>query len=404
MNLDIIRKDFPILHQNVNGNPLIYLDNSATTHKPNIVVQALQDFYFKTNSNVHRGVHHLSQIATDQEEEARRKVRDFIHAKSTNEILFTKGTTDSLNLIAHSLGKFCLKENDEIILSEMEHHSNIVPWQIIAKETKSKIKTWKVQKEGNLNIEDLKKIINPNTKIISITWVSNSFGTINPIREIIQIAKENNIFIVVDAAQSIQHKVIDVQELDIDFLAFSGHKIYGPTGIGVLYGKEELLNQLPPYQGGGSMIKEVFMDYATYNESPFRFEAGTPHIGGIIGLGYALDYVNKIGMKNIAAHETELIEYAESQLSELEDITIYAKDLKKAGAISFNFKNTHPFDVGELLNMQGVAVRTGHHCCQPLMRAFNIPGTIRASFGLYNTKAEVDQFIIALKKSLKMLG
>ncbi len=403
MDILSIREDFPILTQTINNKPLVYFDNGATTQKPKTVINTLKEYYEQYNSNVHRGVHSLSQKATDAEEAARHTIAKFIGATSDQEIIFTKGTTDSLNLIAHSLGMQVLHEGDEIILPEMEHHSNIVPWQLIAAQKGAKIKTWNINADGTLDIEALKALITAKTKILSITWVSNALGVINPIKEIIKIAKKHQIKVVVDAAQSIQHLPMNVNELGADFMVFSGHKIYGPTGIGVLWGNKEALDILPPYQGGGSMIKEVFMDHSTYQESPFRFEAGTPHIAGIIGLGAAIQYVQDIGLDKIKTHENELITYAESQLEKIEGIQIYASKIPKSGAISFNFDGIHPFDVGELLNMQGVAVRTGHHCCQPLMRHFEIPGTIRASFALYNTKEEVDILIQALTTALKML-
>lgn len=403
MDLISIREDFPILTQTINNKPLVYFDNGATTQKPQVVINTLKDYYEQYNSNVHRGVHTLSQKATDAEEAARHTIAKFIGAKSDQEIIFTKGTTDSLNLIAHSLGMHVLNHGDEIILPEMEHHSNIVPWQLIAAQKGAKIKTWGITAEGTLDIESFKALITDKTKILSITWVSNALGVINPIKEIIEIAKKHNIKVVVDAAQSIQHLPINVSELGADFVVFSGHKIYGPTGIGVLWGNKDALDTLPPYQGGGSMIKEVFMDHSTYQESPFRFEAGTPHIAGIIGLGAAIQYLQDIGIDKIKTHESELVSYAESELEKIDGIEIYAPKAPKSGAISFNFKGIHPFDVGELLNMQGVAVRTGHHCCQPLMRHFQIPGTIRASFALYNTKDEIDMLIKALSTALKML-
>lgn len=403
MNLSIIRKDFPILDQKINEHPLVYLDNGATTQKPYQVIQSLVNYYQEYNSNVHRGVHTLSQKATEAEEQARIKIADFIGAKNAQEIIFTKGTTDSLNLIAQSLGESILSDGDEIILSELEHHSNLVPWQIIAQKTGAKIITWPINAQHQLDLEHLKSLINQKTKILSFTWVSNAIGVINPIHEITALAQEHNIKTVVDAAQAIQHLPTNVQDLGVDYLVFSGHKIYGPTGIGVLWGHQEALNQLPPYQGGGSMIKEVFMEHSTYGETPFRFEAGTPHIAGIIGLGTAIDYVNTIGIEKIHEYEKELIAYAEQELTQLPNIIIYGKGVEKSGAISFNFEHTHPFDVGELLNMQGIAVRTGHHCCQPLMRKLGIPGTIRASFALYNTHDEINQMIVGLKKCIHML-
>lgn len=403
MDINTVRSLFPTLNQKINNQPLVYLDNGATTQKPQSVIDTINDYYTHFNSNVHRGVHHLSQVATDKVEAARHKIAQFLGTDNVAEIIFTKGTTDSLNLIAHSLGKHLLEEGDEIILSELDHHSNLVPWHMIAEEKSAKIKAWKVQENGTLNMEDLKSLIGPNTKILSVTWVSNAFGTVNPIEEIIAFAKSKNVAVVVDAAQGIQHLPSHLIEYGADFIVLSGHKIYGPTGIGVLYGRKEMLDTLPPYQGGGSMIREVFMDHTTYHESPFRFEAGTPHIAGMIGLGAAIDFVNEIGIDKIHQHEVELIEYAEQELSKIEGIQIYAKGIEKSGAISFNFDGLHPFDVGELLNMQGVAVRTGHHCCQPLMRAFDIPGTIRASFAVYNNFEDIDRLKAALDKSLKML-
>lgn len=402
-NIENIKKDFPILQRQVNGSPLVYLDNGATTQKPQIVLDALEKYYKDYNSNIHRGVHYLSQIATDEYEVSRNKVKTFLNAKHSHEIIFTSGTTGGINLLASSFSKGYLKAGDEILISGMEHHSNIVPWQMACEATGAVLKVVPVLEDGSLDWESFKTLLNEKTKIISITYVSNSLGTINPVEDIIKLAHQNNTPVILDAAQAVQHIPLDVQKLDVDFLVFSGHKAYGPTGVGILYGKENWLNQLPPYQGGGDMIKEVSFEKTTYNELPFKFEAGTPNIAGGIVLGVALDYLNSVGLENIQKHEEEILNYANERLLTFENIRIIGSTPHKASVISFLLGDVHPYDVGVLLDKQGIAVRTGHHCTQPLMDRFQIPGTVRASFAMYNDKKDVDKFIAALERASQML-
>lgn len=402
-NIENIKKDFPILQRQVNGSPLVYLDNGATTQKPQIVLDALEKYYKNYNSNIHRGVHYLSQIATDEYEVSRNKVKTFLNAKHSHEIIFTSGTTGGINLLASSFSKGYLKAGDEILISGMEHHSNIVPWQMACEATGAVLKVVPVLEDGSLDWESFKTLLNEKTKIISITYVSNSLGTINPVEDIIKLAHQNNTPVILDAAQAVQHIPLDVQKLDVDFLVFSGHKAYGPTGVGILYGKENWLNQLPPYQGGGDMIKEVSFEKTTYNELPFKFEAGTPNIAGGIVLGVALDYLNSVGLENIQKHEEEILNYANERLLTFENIRIIGSTPHKASVISFLLGDVHPYDVGVLLDKQGIAVRTGHHCTQPLMDRFQIPGTVRASFAMYNDKQDVDKFIAALERASQML-
>lgn len=393
------REDFEILNTTVYGKPLIYLDNAATTQKPKVVLDAITEAYTTWNSNIHRGVHHLSQVATEKHEEARQKVATFIGAASAREIIFTKGTTDSINMLARCMESI-LHEGDEILLSEVEHHSNIVPWQMLCERKKTNIRVFK---RGTI------PTLSDRTKMISVAYVSNVLGTENPVADIIREAHRKNIPVCVDAAQAAPHLPINVQQLDADFLVFSGHKMYGPTGIGVLYGKEQWLNILPPAEGGGEMIEHVSWDKTTYNTLPYKFEAGTPNFIGSYALGIAIDYLNEIGMENIHQHELELCQYAEQQLHTIPGIKIYAEGEKKAGAVSFNIYNEagvliHPFDIGTLLDRQGVAVRTGHHCAEPLIDSLGIPGTVRMSFGLYNEKEDIDAAIKALSRAVSMLG
>ena len=404
LNIEKIREDFPILNTIVNGRPLVYLDNAATTQKPKSVIRAIENYYTTLNSNVHRGVHSLSQKATDAFEESRRKTAAFINARSENEIIFTKGTTDSINLLAACFGKQFIGRGDEIIISAMEHHSNIVPWQMICEERGAVLKVIPITKEGELQMDVFANMLNEKVKIIALTYVSNALGTVNPIKDIIEQAHAINIPVMIDAAQAIQHIAIDVQELDCDFLVFSGHKMYGPTGIGVLYGKENWLNQLPPYQGGGEMIKTVSFEKTIYNEIPFKFEAGTPNIEAAICLGTAIDYLNAIGLENIHQYEDELLKYATEKLTAIDGIRFIGTAKNKSSVISFLVNDIHPYDIGTLLDKQGVAVRTGHHCTQPLMDFYKIPGTVRASFAFYNTKEEIDNFVAALEKAVGMLG
>lgn len=395
------REDFPILAEKVHGKPLVYLDNAATTQKPQCVIDAIVDCYAHTNSNVHRGVHHLSQIATQKHENARQIVQHFIHAKSEKEILFTRGTTDSINLLAGTFGQG-LKAGDEIIISEMEHHSNIVPWQLLEMSKGIKIRVVPISDVGELDMDAYRKLFNSRTRMVSIVHVSNVLGTINPIKDIISIAHEYGVYVHVDGAQSIAHLPIDVQDLDCDFFSFSGHKIYGPTGIGVFYGRESILETLPPYQGGGEMIDHVSFEGTTFNELPYRFEAGTPNYVGSVALATALDYLSEIGMDKIQEYEHELTAYAVAQLSTISGIRFIGEAVHREGVISFLIDDIHPFDMGTLIDHLGFALRTGHHCAQPLMKRFGIEGTLRASFGLYNTHEEIDALIVALKRVQKM--
>lgn len=397
------RTDFKILNQKVHGKPLIYFDNAATTQKPQIVIDAITNYYETINSNIHRGVHSLSQLATDQFELSRKKVQAYINAKHHHEVIFTRGTTESINLIASSFGEVFLNEEDEVLVSEMEHHANIVPWQMICKKNGAKLKVIPFDYNGVLQVELLDQLITSKTKIIAITHISNVLGTINPIKMIIEKAHSKGIPVMVDGAQAVSHAKVDVQELDCDFYCFSGHKMYAPMGIGVMYGKEEWLNKIPPYQGGGEMISQVTFEKTTYNELPFKFEAGTPGVGDVIGLMKAIDYIENIGLEKIALYENELLDYAMNQLNEIPDIHFYGLSPEKVAVISFNIGTIHPYDVGVILDHLGIAVRTGHHCAQPIMQKFGIPGTIRASFALYNTKEEIDTFIKGVKQAQNML-
>ena len=398
------RDDFAILKQQVHGRPLVYLDNAATSQKPQQVLDAILEAYMHWNSNIHRGVHHLSQVATMKHEEARKAVAAFIGAKSSDEIIFTKGTTDSLNALAFSYGEACVQEGDEIIVSGLEHHSNIVPWQMLCARKKAVLRPIPLREDLTLDMEAFRGMLNEKTKLVSVAHVSNVLGTIQPVEEIIRLAHEKGVPVCIDGAQSVPHMAVDVQALDCDFLAFSGHKMYGPTGIGVLYGKREWLEKLPPHEGGGEMISHVRWSGTTYNELPYKFEAGTPNFVGSYALHKAIDYMQAIGLDTIESHERALAEYCEAQLSGMEGVKVYGAGQPKAGVISFNAGPIHPFDVGTLLDQQGVAVRTGHHCAEPLIEAMGVPGTVRVSFGLYNDKADVDTFITALKKALAMLS
>jgi len=403
-DVEKIRNDFPILHQLVHKKPLCYLDNAASTQKPKIVIDSINDFYSTTNSNIHRGVHFLSEKATQKYENTRTTVKNFINAKSEKEIIFTSGTTASINLVAQSFGKKYVNEDDEIIVTYMEHHSNIVPWQILCEEKNVNLRVLPINNNGELILEKFNELITERTKLISVVHVSNSLGTINPIEEIIKIAHQNNIPVLVDAAQSIQHTSIDVQKLDCDFLAYSGHKIYGPTGVGVLFGKEKLLDEMPPFMGGGDMISKVTFDETTYNELPYKFEAGTGNIAGVIGLGAAIDYVKSIGLENIHKHENQLLEIATQKVSEIKGLKIIGTAKEKTSVLSFIVENIHPHDIGTFMDFEGVAIRTGHHCTQPVMDFFKIPATSRASFSFYNSLEDIDQFIIALKKTIEALS
>lgn len=403
LDIDKIRKDFPILDRKVYGKPLVYFDNGATAQKPWAVIKGIEDYYTQLNSNVHRGVHHLSQQATDAYEASRRKIQAFLHAKHEHEVIFTKGTTDAINLVAYSYGKQFVREGDTVIISAMEHHSNIVPWQIMCEDRGAQLKVIPINDKGELRMDVFASLLHDRVKLISVAYVSNTLGTINPVKEIIELAHQHKIPVLLDAAQAVQHIPIDVQELDVDFLVFSGHKIYGPTGIGILYGKEELLNQLPPYQGGGSMIKQVTFEKTTYHDLPFRFEAGTPNIEACINLGTAIDYVTNIGLPAIQQYEHELLEYLTAQLSAIDKLRIIGTAAEKSGVVSFIVEGVHPYDVGVLLDKLGIAVRTGHHCTQPLMEFFGIPGTVRVSLAFYNTKAEIDQLAAGITRAVNML-
>jgi len=403
-DVEKIRNDFPILKTKVHGKQLVYLDNAATTQKPLYVIDKTNNYYNKYNANIHRGVHALSQEATEEFESARIIVKNFINALGKNEIIFTRGTTESINLVASSYGRKNIKEGDEIIISTMEHHSNIVPWQMLCAEKKAKLKVIPINDAGEIIFEEYAKMINEKTKFVSVVYASNSLGTVNPVKKIIDLAHSYNVPVLLDAAQAVNHLKIDVQELDCDFLAFSGHKLYGPTGIGILYGKVNHLENMPPYQGGGDMISKVTFEETTYNELPHKFEAGTPDIAGAIGLGAAIEYVQKIGLDNIAHYENQLLHYATDAVSDLQGLRIIGTAREKISVLSFHLENIHPHDVGTFLDFEGVAIRTGHHCTQPLMKRFNVPATSRASFGLYNTKEEVDILVNGLKKILEVFG
>jgi cysteine desulfurase/selenocysteine lyase len=402
------REDFPILNQQVHSKELVYLDNAATSQKPQIVIEAITEGYTQWNANVHRGVHHLSQVATQRHEDARKKVAELIHAQTEEEIIFTKGTTDSINVLARSLGAEMIQEGDEIILTQLEHHSNIVPWQMLCDRKKAILRVLPLRADLSLDLEALAPLLSSKTRLISVAHVSNVLGIVNPVEEIIRLAHDRGILVCIDGAQSVPHLPIDVQRLDCDFIVFSAHKMYGPTGVGVLYGKKKWLDQLPPVEGGGEMIEHVSFEKTTYNVLPYKFEAGTPNYIGSYAFGRAIDYVQQIGMDKIAAHEELLTQYLEEQLAAIPHLKIYAAGQRKAGAVSFNVYRAdggliHPFDIGVLLDRQGVAVRTGHHCAEPLIDYLQVPGTVRASVALYNTQEEIDKLIVALKKAIMML-
>lgn len=401
-NVRAIREQFPALSQKIYNKNLIYFDNGATSQKPAMVLDAINQYYSKDNANIHRGVHFMSQHATTEYETARKTIQTYIHAKSSDEIIFTKGTTDGINLIASSYGEL-LTEGDEILITAMEHHSNIVPWQMLCQRKNLTLKVAPINLKGELITEEFDRLLTNKTKLVSVTHISNTLGTINPVAEIIKKAHAVGAKVVVDGAQSIQHMAIDVQAMDCDFFVFSGHKVFGPTGIGVLYGKEALLEKMPPYQGGGDMIAKVTFERTTYNELPFKFEAGTPHIAGGICLGKAFEFLNGLDLQAIQTYEKEITEYAQDLLDTFEDLSIIGEAKHKTSVVSFSIKGIHPFDIGTLLDKQGIAVRTGHHCTQPLMDFYKIPGTIRASFAFYNTKEEIDTFIEAVDRSMNLL-
>ena len=398
------KQDFLILNEKVFDQPLVYLDNAATMQKPQQVLDAITFAYTHFNANIHRGVHHLSQVATQHHEEARQRVADFINARSSDEIVFTKGTTDSLNMLAFSFGEALIHEGDEILVSAMEHHSNIVPWQMMCERKGAKLRVIPLKADLALDLDAYCNLLSDKTKLVSIAHVSNVLGIINPVEEIIRNAHSRNIPVCIDAAQSVPHMPVDVLNLDCDFLAFSAHKTYGPTGLGILYGKKQWLDLLPPAEGGGEMIEHVSFEKTTYNTLPYKFEAGTPDFIGSFAFANALDYIDNIGWENIVAHERELTQYAEKRLCEIPDIHIYAAGQQKEGVISFNVGNIHPFDIGTLLDRQGIAVRTGHHCAEPLITLLGVPGTVRISFGMYNDQSDIDRFVSALKKAVVMLS
>ena len=396
--VDIIRKDFPILNKKVNNNKLVYFDNAATTQKPNIVIDSLSNYYRNYNSNIHRGVHTLAEKATQEFEETRSFVKDFINAKSENEIIFTRGATEGINLISSSYCRGFLKKGDEIIISEMEHHSNIVPWQMISKEMGLKLKTISITKTGEIDLDNLKSLLNNKTKFLSIVFISNTLGTINPIKKIIKICRNYDIKCLIDGAQASAHTIVDVQELDCDFYVFSAHKMYGPTGVGVVYGKENILEKMPPYMGGGEMIKDVSFKETSFNKLPYKFEAGTPNIGDVIGFKESINYINNIGRDIIEDYENTLRDYTKNKLQKVDGLNIVGTANNKIGIFSFTIDKVHYFDLGLLLDAKGIAIRTGHHCTQPLMEKYHLDGTARLSLALYNTKDEVDYFIESLNK------
>ena len=402
-NIESIRKDFPILNTEVNGNQLVYFDNAATSQTPNCVIESISDYYKSLNSNIHRGVHKLSQLATDKYEESRKKFKEHFNASSTSEIIFTPGTTHSINLISNGFIKF-LKKDDEIIVSQLEHHSNIVPWQMLCEKTGAIMKVIPMNEKGELDLSKFSSLLNSKTKIVFVNHVSNALGTVNPIEIIIEKSHQAGAAVLIDGAQAAPHFEIDVKKLNVDFYVCSAHKLCGPTGVGILYGKKEWLEKLPPYQGGGEMIDQVSFEKSTYADLPNKFEAGTPNISGVIASGIALDYINKLGLENIKEYEDYLLDHATSKLKEIEGVKIYGEAKIKTSVISFNIKNIHPYDVGSVIDNLGIAVRTGHHCAQPIMDYFDIPGTIRISFSFYNTIDEINILIEALKKASKMLS
>ena len=403
-NAEKVRADFPILQQQVNGKPLIYLDNGATSQKPQAVIDELVRYYTTENANVHRGVHTLSQIATDDYEGARAKVKRLLNAADDHEIVFTRGTTDSINIVAQSLGRHSLGPGDEVIVSNMEHHSNIVPWQMLREEKGVVLRVVPIDESGELLMDEYERMLSSRTKLVSITHVSNALGTILPVQQIISMAHAQGVPVMLDGAQAVPHMAVDVQKLDCDFYVFSGHKLFGPTGIGVLYGKAELLEAMPPVQGGGDMIKSVTFERTIYNDLPYKFEAGTPNIAGAIGLGAAIDYVQSVGFESFAAHEDELLDYGAKSLESIEGLRIIGTAPRKAGILSFVIENIHPHDIGTILDAEGIAIRTGHHCAQPVMQRFQIPATARASLAMYNTKEDIDALVRAIDRVIEVFS
>jgi len=402
-DVELVRRDFPILHQEVNGNPLVYFDNGATSQKPQQVIDAMVKYYSTYNANIHRGVHHLSQLATSAYEQAREEIRAFLNARKTEEIIFTSGTTDGINLIAQSWGRNYLKPGDEIVVTAMEHHANIVPWQLVCEQTGAVLKVIPMDTNGELILEEARKLIGLRTRMVSIIQVSNALGTINPVREILAMAREFGAMTLIDGAQAVPHFKVDVQELDCDFYVFSAHKILGPTGVGILYGKQQLLDQLPPWKGGGDMIRTVTFEKTTYNDAPLRFEAGTPNISGGIVMAEGIRYWNSLNHEAVQAYEKDLLQYGTNRLKEIEGVRIIGEAKEKVAVISFIMEDLHPYDIGFILDKKGIALRTGHHCAQPVMDFFGIPGTLRASFSFYNTQAEIDRMVDAIGLAKKML-
>ena len=399
-----VRRDFPVLHQKVHGKPLVYLDNAATTQKPLAVIEAIQSYYLRDNSNIHRGVHTLSERATEHYENVREQARKFLNAADTKEIIFVRGTTEAINLVAQTYGRKNVGSGDEVVITALEHHSNIVPWQMLCEEKGAKLRVAPINDQGELLLEDFEKLLNAKTKIVAIAHLSNALGTINPVREMIRMAHARNIPVLIDGAQAAPRLQVDVQTLDCDFYAISGHKLYGPTGIGILYGKAKLLEAMPPWQGGGDMIASVTFDKTVYNRLPYKFEAGTPNIADTIGLGAAIDYLNHLGLEEIERHEADLLAYATKSVGAIPGVQIVGTAHEKAGVLSFVMGEIHPHDIGTILDTEGIAIRTGHHCAQPVMQRFGIPATARASFGLYNTREEVDALVAGIRKVQEVMG
>ena len=403
-DVEAVRRDFPILSREIGGKPLVYLDSAATSQKPQVVIDALVAYYSDINANVHRGVHTLSQEATDAYEGARSKVREFINAAEDAEIIFTRGTTEGINLVAQTLGAQRAEQGSEVIISNMEHHSNVVPWQILCEQRGARLRVVPINEDGELLMDEYEKLLGPQTALVSIVHMSNALGTINPVKDIVAMAHAHGVPVLLDGAQSVPHLPVDVRDLDCDFYAFSGHKLFGPTGIGVLYGKREWLESMPPYQGGGEQIKSVTFEKTIYNDLPYKFEAGTPHIAGVVGLGAAIDYVNGIGLERAAAYEHELLEYGTEQLQAIEGLRLIGTARHKASVLSFLLDNIHPHDIGTVLDTQGIAIRTGHHCAQPLMQRFQIPATARASLAFYNTRAEIDALVEGIHRTFEVFS
>lgn len=403
-DVERVRRDFPVLHQKVHGKPLVYLDNAATTQKPLAVIEAIEHYYRHDNSNIHRGVHALSERATEQYEKVRAAAQQFLNAADSKEIIFVRGTTEAINLVAQAYGRTHVGSGDEVLITAMEHHSNIVPWQILCEEKGAKLRVAPINDQGELVLEEFEKLLGPKTRIAAVTHLSNALGTINPIREMVRMAHARNIPVLVDGAQAAPRMRVDVQDLDADFYAISGHKMYGPTGIGVLYGKTKLLEAMPPYQGGGDMIASVSFEKTVYNRLPYKFEAGTPNIADTIGLGAAIDYLEQLGLERIERHEHDLLSYATRQVEAIPGVTVVGTAKEKAGVLSFTMDGIHPHDIGTILDREGIAVRTGHHCAQPVMQRFGIPATARASFGLYNTRQEVDALVAGIHEVVEVMG